>query len=213
VSTVGAHYAFTAHLDLGAVTHYSWDLFNTFYAEANSAWDLSDALAMRLSAQYTDQRSVGDERLGSFDTSVYGLRAQASYGGGILTLAYTSTGNGSGIRNPYGGYPGFASVIVEDFNRAGEDAWLIGLSYNFEQVGWDGLSAFVNYVSGDTPDSGRSASPDQEELDFTIDLKPPQGVLEGVWLRARAAFVDQHGDGARDLADYRIIINYSLPLL
>jgi hypothetical protein len=213
LSTVGARYLFTPALDLGAVNHYSWDLFNTFYTEANGAWDLTDELAIRLSGQYTDQRSVGDALLGPFDTDVYGLRAQASYLGGILTLAYTSTGNGATIRNPYGGYPGYTSVIVKDFNRAGEDAWLIGLSYNFEDVGWNGLSAFVNYVHGNTPDSGRNASPDQEELDFTIDLKPPEGLFQGIWLRVRAAFVDEHGEGAQDLADDRVILNYSLPLL
>ena len=83
----------------------------------------------------------------------------------------------------------------------------------FAGFGWKGLSGFINYGSGDTPDSGRNASNDQEELDFTIDFKPPEGFLQGFWLRARAAFVDQQGPGARDLADYRLILNYELPLL
>ena len=38
-------------------------------------------------------------------------------------------------------------------------------------------------------------------------------MLQGLWLRARAAYVDQHGDNAQDLADYRLILNYELPLL
>jgi hypothetical protein len=46
-----------------------------------------------------------------------------------------------------------------------------------------------------------------------IDFKRPEGILEGLWLRARAAFVDQHGAGAQDLADYRLILNYELRFL
>jgi hypothetical protein len=89
----------------------------------------------------------------------------------------------------------------------------VGLSHDFAGIGWKGMSAFVNYASGDTDDRGENASPDQEELDFTIDFKPPEGMLRGLWLRARAAFVDEKGPDAQDLTDYRLILNYELPLL
>jgi hypothetical protein len=38
-------------------------------------------------------------------------------------------------------------------------------------------------------------------------------MLQGLWLHARAACVDQHGDNAKDLTDYRLILNSELPLL
>ena len=98
------------------------------------------------------------------------------------------------------------------FNRAGEDAWLIGLSYTFSRFGLDGLSAFSNFVDSDTPDNGSAASPDQQELDITVDYRFPGELLKGLWIRARAAFVDQDGTGADDINDYRVILNYSIPL-
>ena len=40
-------------------------------------------------------------------------------------------------------------------------------------------------------------------------------LLEGLWLRARAAFLDPDDDvsGAGDVRDYRVILNYDLPIL
>jgi len=77
--------------------------------------------------------------------------------------------------------------------------------------GLPGLSVFANYASGDTPDTGAGASPDQDEPDFTIDYRFG-GKLENLWLRARAAHVDQDGAGAVDQDDYRFIVNYTIPL-
>ena len=211
LSMIGGLYRFSEHMNLGAINYNTRDTLNIFYTEGHAAWDISDELALRLSAQYTDQRSVGDELIGDFDTRVGGARLAASYRNAILSLAWTSTGNGDGIRSPYGGYPGYISLIVEDFNRAGEDAWLVGLSYTFAELGLPGLSAFANYASGDTPGHGTKASPDQTELDFTVDYRFG-GKLENLWLRARAAFVDQDGPGAVDADDFRVIVNYSVPL-
>ena len=211
LSMVGGRFALGENADIGAINQYSWDVFNTFFAEANSAWKITDKLAVRLSNQFTDQRSVGDETVGSFDTYNASVKAAASLGGAILTLAYSHTEDDARIRSPYGGYPGYISLIVRDFNRAGEDAWLIGLSYDFGHIGLPGLSGFVNFASGDTPDSGATATTDEDEIDFTLDYRP-RGFLEGLWLRGRVAFVDEHGAGANDLIDYRLIVNYTIPL-
>ena len=208
---LGGRYRFSDHVNLGAIHYHTPDTLDIFYTEGHAAWDISDDLALRLSAQYTDQRSVGDELIGDIDTHVGGVRLAASYRNAILSLAWTSTANRDGIRSPYGGYPGYISLIVQNFNRAGEDAWLVGLSYTFARFGLPGLSVFANYAAGDTPDTGAGASPDQDELDFTIDYRF-QGKLENLWLRARAAHVDQDGPGALDQDDYRFIVNYTIPL-
>ena len=78
-----------------------------------------------------------------------------------------------------------------------------------------GLSAFINYAEGDTPERGEAASPDQDELDITVDYRFQSQPLKGLWLRARAAFVDQDNgvNGADDIDDYRLIVNYEVPIL
>ena len=214
--TMGAvRYDFTDDINIGATTQYAWEFMNTFYAEFNGVWQFEGDWALRLGGQYTDQRSVGDEIGGNFDTRVYGGKVAASHRGATLTLAFSSTDDGAGIRNPYGGYPGYLSLMIESFNRADEDAWLVGASYDFAEIGLPGLSSFVNYARGDTPDSGSNASPDQHELDITVDYRFQSRALKGLWLRARAAFVDQDNDvdGTGDVEDIRMILNYDLPIL
>jgi hypothetical protein len=214
--TMGAvSYDFTDDINLGATSQYAWEFMNTFYTELNGLWRFEGGWALRLGGQYTDQRSVGDEIGGNFDTRVYGGKVAASRRGATLTLAFSSTEDGAGIRNPYGGYPGYLLLMIESFNRANEDAWLVGASYDFAEIGLPGLSSFVNYARGDTPDSGSSASPDQRELDITVDYRFQYRALEGLWLRARAAFVDQDNDvnGAGDMEDIRVILNCDLPIL
>jgi hypothetical protein len=212
LSMLGALYAPNKNISIGAINHHAWDVMNIFYAEGHAAWEVSPDAALRVTGQYTDQRSTGDELIGDFETGMAGIKLDASYKNAILTLARTTVDNNADLRFPFGGYPGFASLIVQDFNRAGEDAWLIGLSYTFSRFGLDGLSAFTNFADSDTPDNGSAVSPDQQELDFTVDYRFSGELLEGLWIRARAAFVDQNGSGADDINDYRIILNYSIPL-
>jgi len=212
VSVGGFRYQFPGGSSLGAFNLYGWDFMNTLYAEVNSRPRTKGRFDLQFSAQYTDQRAVGDELAGDFDTRSYGIKAATSYGGlGLVaTLAWTSTASNAGIRSPWGGKPSYLSIMVEDFDRAGEDAWLVGLSSDFSYFGDTGFSAFVNYARGDTPESGRTASPDQSELDVTLDYRFREGLLDGVWIRARSAHVEREGDN--DIRDYRLILNYALKL-
>ncbi len=77
--------------------------------------------------------------------------------------------------------------ILGDFDRAGEDSIRLGTSFDFSELGLDGLAADVTWVYGDTPDSGRSASPNQQEVNFTVDIRPPIDLLENFWLRGQRA--------------------------
>jgi hypothetical protein len=88
-------------------------------------------------------------------------------------------------------------------------------SVDFERIGAPGLSSFVNYARGNTPDSGLNASPDQQEFDITVDYRFQSEFLKGLWLRARAAFVDEDNAaaGVGDVDDMRVILNYDLPIL
>ncbi len=212
LTMVGVRYNFSDQINLGAINQYSWEFMNTFYTEGNSIWHLTDEIPINGAFQFTHQSSVGDELGGDFNTYVFGGRLAGSYKGAVLNVAFSSTDDNSGIRSPYGGYPGFLSFIIKDFNRAGEDAFSLGLSYDFAELGIEGLSFFTNYARGFTPDTGPAASPDQEEFDFTLDYRPEWSFLKGLWLRLRVALVDQEGEGAVDVNDYRFILNYQVPI-
>ncbi|MBU1349414.1 OprD family porin [Patescibacteria group bacterium] len=213
VSLAGVLFQPMDYFNLGFIDQYSWDHMNTFYSEANFAWLPDQETGLKLSGQFARQNSVGDKLGGDFSTHFWGVQANASYKGAVLTLAYTAVDDGAAILFPYGGYPGYSSLIVKKFNRAAEQCWVAGLSYDFGRIGLKGVSGFVNYGRGYTPDQGQNAAPDQDELDLTLDYRPKDGAMQGFWLRLRAAFVDQGGAKAADVTEYQFICNYDFNLL
>jgi hypothetical protein len=212
----GARISPTENFSFGAINYFVDDVLNIFYTEGNYTWPVTDDLAFRFKGQFTDQRSVGDDLLmgSSFDTHVGGAEAAVSYRAGILRAAFSSTSGEAGIVSPFGSYPGYLSLMVNDFNRADEDAWLVGFSYDFERIGLKGLSAFTNIAAGyDARDAATGLSlPDQKELDVTVDYRMPEGRFRGFWIRLRGGFVEQSVTGD-SVEDYRVIVNYEIPLL
>ena len=183
---------------------------NIFYTEGSARFELREGWGLLLSAQYTDQQSIGDDLDGDFDTRIWGVNLATSFLGVVARAAYTSTANNAGIRSPWGGKPHYISIIIDDFDRAGEAAWLVGLSGDFNLFGDSNFTGIINYARGDTPDSGRNASPDQSELDITLDYRFSEGLLDGLWIRLRGAWLNRDDDN--DERDLRAILNYEIPL-
>jgi hypothetical protein len=200
---------------LGGIEYWVADTLNVVYAEVDYLLPLEAPVQIRLAGQFTDQRSVGRDLLtgSSFDTRSFGVRAALSYEKAILNLAFTSTDDEERIRSPWGSDPSFLARMQKNFNRAGEDAWGIGVSYHLDRLGLRGVSGVASYASGRNarnPATGMS-QPDQEELDLTLDYRLKEGRLRGLWFRARAAFLEQDPGGTT--TDFRLIVNYELPLL
>jgi hypothetical protein len=194
--------------NIGALNAYGWDTFNTLYAESAHRYDLPNDFELNASAQFTHQGSVGEEFLGNFNTWSVGAQTALSYAGFIATLAYTKVDDAANIRNPWGGSPLFNSVMISDFDRAGEDALRISLSYPFKNIGIEGVSAFASYVNGDTPNYGAEASADQEEFNVNLDFRPQEGRFTDFWLRFRYGTNDGLANVYHET--FRVILNYSL---
>ena len=208
----GARYALTEKTDIGVINFFTEDYMNTFYSEANHVFLPENEIPIKLSFQYTNQQSTGSELGGEFDTYSFGGQISLSYKSIVLTAAATSTGKNKRIQKPFGGTPSYISLMINDFDRAGEDAWLVGLSYHFKRLGLEGLSAYTNYASGSIPSNDFSASSNQSEWDITVDYKPQDFLLNGLWLRLRRASLNRNDSGI-DITDYRIILNYELQFL
>src|SRR5206468_10678542 len=97
------------------------------------------------------QRAVGaalvaNAAVKKWDTQVGGARVQLIYRPLTLTLtaAFSITGSGNTIQNPWGTYPGFLALIdapaAQNFARANEKGWLIGAGYDFAALGASGLA-------------------------------------------------------------------------
>jgi hypothetical protein len=188
---------------LGAINELTWDLLNIAYVEAGRTWELSDDFQLRGEAQFVDQQSVGEELLGGFATQLYGVSLTASYRSAVLSMAFTSTADGSGILRPFGGVPAFNSLMISDFDSAGENAFGAGVSYDFARLGLTGLRAFADYAHGELP-AGRH----EDEIDATGDYRIEEGPLRNFWLRIRYAHNTHSNQPGSD--DFRVILNYTL---
>src|SRR4029450_4712856 len=167
---------------IGAINELTWDLLNIVYLEASRTWQLSDDFQLRGDVQFIDQQSVGEELLGGFATQLYGASVIASYRSALLSVAFTTTADDSKILRPFGGVPAFNSLMISDFDGAGENSWRVGLSYDFARIGLTGLKAFANYAHGELP-----ASQHEDEIDATADYRIDYGALKNFWLRLRYA--------------------------
>lgn len=198
-----------------AGTFYARDVFNTAYGRVGYTLPLGADLALQLGVQYTDQRSVGDARLGQFNTWNVGTGARILWRGLSLGSAVHITGDQASIRSPWGTWPGYLSMIVTDFDRANEKAFGVGLRYDFGgtllpfQV--PGLNVFLAYVQGTErmDPATNSALPTTREGNLDIVYNVP--AVKGLSFRFRNAYV---GRGNPDtLKDFRLIVNYELDLL
>jgi hypothetical protein len=206
VYTAGALFE-KGNFSIGAIDYYSPDIINIGYAEAKLKLPITADWEPKLAAQFVDQRSVGDNLLqgDSFSGQQFGIKADLPFKKALLTVGYTYTNEGTNMQNPWSSYPGYTSVQVQDFNRAGEGAFLVRASYEFTKV--KGLSTYALAVFGTKPDDIGQYR--QNEYDFSVKWEPPEGVLKGLSLRLRYALIQQDGGGdVQDLKDFRVILNY-----
>jgi hypothetical protein len=209
VSVAGATYKW-ANFYIGGVEYYSKDIINIAYVEAKDAFALTDRLRLQVAAQHTRQQSVGGDLLmgRAFSADQFGLKAELAFGGVLLTGAYTGTGRGNSIpmQSPWSGYPGYTAVQIQNFNRSGENAWMIRAAYNFPIV--KGLSTYSLYVHGSRPDVVNQYA--QDEYDFNIQWKAPAGKFQGVTLLARYGIVSQASPQQPHTDQFRLAVYYNL---
>jgi len=205
VYLAGANYE-KGDLSIGAIDYYSDDIINIFYSESTFALPLSDDLRLEFALQYSDQQSTGDNLLrgADFASQQWGGKAELGVGGALFSAAYTSAGGDTDNQAPWGSYPGYTSVQIEDFNRDGEDAWMLRAAYNFPSV--KGLSLYGLWVNGSDPqDPGQFA---KDEYDLNLQWTLASGPLKGLMMRLRYAHVSQDDPANSDLDDLRVMIYY-----
>jgi hypothetical protein len=207
VYVLGANYK-RGGLSIGAVDYYSDDIINIFYTEAKYTWPLKDKVDLLLAMQYSDQGSTGDELLtgSDFSANQFGVKAELAIHRAVFSTSWTTNGDDTDLRSPWGGIPSYNSVQVQDFNRAGEDAFMLRASYKFKAV--EGLSAYALWVNGSQPTNPSQSA--QDEYDFNLQWAASSGSLKGFSVRARYAIVTQDMGGP-DLQDFRLIFTYDPP--
>ena len=214
VSLAGAVWTPNKKLTVQAWEYLCYNFMNMLYGQVDYVTELVPGVSLTVSGQAFHQRDIGDALGGTFNTGQGGLMGMLAWKGWEITLGFTSADKNHDIVNPWGGYPGYTSIMEEDNDRAGEETLLFGLKYDFSHLGVKGLSAYTSNTASRTPDHGAHASPNQTEHDLTVDYILPGGVLKGFWIRARYSYVDQDNAlGGEDYSDFRIILNLPIELL
>jgi hypothetical protein len=210
-----------AGLRFDVAEQYGINTFNTVYLEGEYLLPLDKSWKLRLGAQFTDQRAVGDKLVANaaktnWSTQQEGVRVQALYRDLTLTSGFSITDSGNSIQSPWGYSPNYLLMMDRDFNRANEKAVLFGTAYDFSKLVAQGLSATFNVAAGwkAIDPKKRASAPDQREYNLTVDARPPwlrPAFLQGWWLRVRGGILDQ--EGARLGWQVRVILNWERDLL
>jgi outer membrane porin, OprD family len=201
---------------LYAGNYYGRDVFNTLFLKGEYTQQLSKDLKLQFGLQFTDQRSVAEERVGDFATWNVGAGARLVWRGLSLGAATHFTGDDASISSPWGSWPGYLSLMVTDFDRANEKAFGVGLKYDFGGTllpfQLPGLTVHLLYAAGfdreDPATGGKLANTHEGNLDITYNVQ----AVKGLSFRFRNAYVGR-GNSGNPLMDFRIIVNYELNLL
>ncbi len=216
---VGFTYAPTDTLKARLSAYHVPNILSSGYADISKAVSLTDDIDLRLSAQFMVQGSNGAHLLTgtAFSTWAGGVDLDLTWGPVTVTATYTQTGRAAAYRAPYGTWAGYTSMIVKDFDRANEGAALIGAKLDLAVVKMPGFALTTNLVFGNGAINAATGAPlsTNNEYDFTLDYLVANSVLDWpdwarpLWLRGRAALVDQYQNGTlTTIRDYRVILNY-----
>jgi hypothetical protein len=170
----------------------------------------------RVAAQYTDQRSAGANLLlgRAFRTWNAALYGEFGWNGFKGYGALGRTGDGEQIRTPYSFGPFYITQRIKAFDRAGENAVLLGSTLDLARAGLPGLSADLNISNGtDAINSVTGvALPKWREYDTDLVYKfAKESALPGVRLRLRwGRLYEDFGSRTDRSDDTRLDVNWSV---
>lgn len=201
---------------LGAIDYFNQDTINIFYTEGKVGMNRGPDFEATLAAQFANQNSTGANLLNGGNywvTNQFGVQGQIGFHDAILSGAYTVVNPGFNMQTPWSSNPFYTDAQIQAFNRAGEGAIMVGLSYVFTPLGLPGVGASAQYFRGWTEAPAAGLPVLEDEWNFNLEWRPNWDVLKGLWLRARygQARIDQ--GGIRTTVDeVRLILNYGIKL-
>ncbi len=222
VFITGASYH-TGSWNYGFSNYWIKDTLNTLYGEVDYLLPLGgggdDAPSLRFGVNNLDQRTVGADLIAGAPYNTYqaSARVVASYMNFVFTGAVSTVGDEASIEKPFGFSTSHTAMIITNFHQVSVQAFLLQLSYDFEKLGLEGFKFHVAWGKGEgkANQATNGGFADQEELDFRFVYEPHRGKLQG--FRVELEYADWQvfdQDFPSDaLAEFRAIVNYSVPLL
>jgi hypothetical protein len=211
-------YTPTERLALRASTYHVPDILSSGYGDVIWSAPMPSHLKLELSSNLMVQGSSSDTLIGKpFSTWSAGAKALLGWHDATVWAAYMQTGSASPYRTPYGQWIGYGKQITKDFNRADERAFQIGATYDFEGLGFPGLTFLGSGTFGSgaiDPDSRAYLTQNTEfDLDLEYRFSAPSWPdwLKPLALRGRAGLVQENTNGRPSSSnEYRLILNYEV---
>ncbi len=207
-------------LTMGAIDYTIPDTLNTAFAELDWIFPpLACGVQFRLSANYTDQRTIGEELMpGSpFATSQVSGRVAASYHDATVLAAISANGKGADLNGPFGSFPAYTVLDQLNFNDAGETTVVVGAAYDFSHIITDGLKFQVRYGKGFNVIDASTGAPQsrQNEFNFEAEYLPMSGPFENlhVQLFYSGVRMPDNPPSQESQPQVRGVVTYLVPLL
>jgi hypothetical protein len=201
---------------VGVIDYFCQDTINIAYAEGLYGADLPLGLRAVLAVQYADQRSTGANLLNGgayWSTGQLGTRLQLGYKTTILTVGFSAVNPGFTMQSPWSSNPIYTDAQIQPFQRAGEQAVVLGLSSELTPLGLPGVAASIHYYNGATNASAAGRPLVESEWDFRLEWRPEWKPLQGLWLSARYGHSDTDQNNVRTTTDeLRLVLNYNVKL-
>jgi len=192
------------------------DTLNIAYTDVDWVNRISKDSYYRLGAQVSDQRSTGANLLTGREFRSWNAAAYGEYGWQWLTLygALGSTGDGQQMRTPYSFGPFYISQRIKVFSRAGEDATMLGSTFNLAPLGLTGFSIDLNVADGRHAIDANTGAPLPKWREFDSDFVyrfPKDSPVPNMRLRLRWATVrEDFGTRVDRTDDLRLDLNWSV---
>lgn len=245
MSVLSAVYTGVKGLKLQFWDYYTWDIMNTLYLEGDYKAKVSDielklsaqylnqkdvgsyprgsAIRTRLSQYNSSTGKFVAQNLwaemidkdGNIDSSMYGVKLEASAYGFTISGAFNKNGDGHVI-NPFGGDPAYTSMIfARNSYRADTNSYKIGAKYNFGSIGIKGLVFDASHAEFDTDAvyyttaTGNATTSRDEKTkvnDYILTYMPPS--IKALTVRF---FIEQRDNDTRkyDQHHSRLVVNYN----
>ncbi|MBU2710287.1 OprD family outer membrane porin [Zooshikella harenae] len=223
--TLSMDYTYESGLYLAAQALTAKDAYNAYHLEASYSFPLNDWLKIDLAGLWERQKDTGnfnDDNPGSvgIDNDLFSFSLAFRLGdySKFTVISQNLTGD-SGFDYFAEGDPWwFNSIQYSDFNFEDETSWQTRFDYDFSGIGFPGLTGLIRYGYANdakTFDSSTNEEYTEWERDLELRYKVPSGQLKGMDIRVRHATYRSHrgmGNGGA-LDEFRIIVNYTLPLI
>jgi len=213
VTVAAAIYKGIEGMNLQAWNYYASDILNALYLSADYGFNASDAVKMKISAQYIGQSDVGDALAGEVDSNYWAAKLSTSMGALSGYIAYSQTGDSDGTMNggiitPWGGMPAYTQGMVTRHMFFADTATTkVAATYKMNELTGLNLKASAYYVSFDIG-AANTYKPGvdwtAEEAGFDVQYQATKALN----LRLRANYPSDFAPGL-DWSEYRLIANYS----